>query len=78
MLVPGFEVLCKVRADLTACLNAHPVLRSKNSGKEYKKVEVRIRSMLTIVYPNVYQFKIGLALGETEITARMHWKENVR
>jgi hypothetical protein len=25
----------------------------------------------------VYQFKIGIALGETEITARMHWKENV-
>lgn len=53
MLVPGFEVICKVRADLTACLNAHPVLRSKNNGKEYKKVEVRIRSMLTIVYPNL-------------------------
>jgi len=60
MLVPGFEVICKVRADLTACLNAHPVLRSKNNGKEYKKVE----------------FKISIALGETEISARMHWKEN--
>jgi hypothetical protein len=40
-LQPGFDVVCKVKADLTACLDAHRVLKGKDNGKEYKKVAVR-------------------------------------
>jgi hypothetical protein len=47
-LQPGFEVICKIKADLTACLNAHPVLKSKDNGREYKKIEVRTLSMSSV------------------------------
>ncbi|KAJ7764838.1 hypothetical protein B0H16DRAFT_1718048 [Mycena metata] len=55
-LVPGFDLICTVSADLQKCFRATPT-KIGWSGK-YK------------------EFDVCLALGETEITARLRWLEN--
>ncbi|KAJ7641484.1 hypothetical protein FB45DRAFT_358285 [Roridomyces roridus] len=59
-LVPGFDVLCKVQGNLQRCYQAIHKSRMTPSGKRIKDVA----------------FEVCLGLGETEITARMCWKEN--
>jgi hypothetical protein len=77
-LHPGFEVVCSVSADLTECSKGFPVLKSY-TGEDYRLIKVcaTLSAVAGLINANLPKFDICIALGETEITARMCWKENV-
>ncbi|KAJ6491572.1 hypothetical protein DFH09DRAFT_1377208 [Mycena vulgaris] len=59
-VIPGFDSLCTVKANLAKCYRATRSKTSPVTGIKFKVIE----------------FDVCLGLGETEITARLRWKEN--
>ncbi|KAJ7302369.1 hypothetical protein DFH08DRAFT_74471 [Mycena albidolilacea] len=57
-LVPGFDAVCTVKADLKKCYEATRYSNPRSAVK-FKNLN----------------FEVCLGLGETEITARLRWKE---
>jgi hypothetical protein len=81
-LQPGFEVVCSVSADLTECSKGFPVLKS-HTGQDYRNIKVCVvvcvvlSAVAVLTNATLPKHNICIALGETEITARMSWRENV-
>ena len=71
-------MVCSVSADLTECSKGFPVLKS-HTGKDYRDIEVCavLSAVAVLTNATLPKHNICIALGETEITARMSWKENV-
>ncbi|KDQ57914.1 hypothetical protein JAAARDRAFT_155555 [Jaapia argillacea MUCL 33604] len=59
-LQPGFEKICSIEGDLSRCLRTARLKVSKITGQKYRDLA----------------FDVCLALGSTELSARMRWAED--